>query len=232
MFFNCNNLSLFDAASNICVTLLAFGSIILIILTFPVSIFTCIKVIKEYERGVVFRLGRVTQGRARGPGIIFIIPCIDTFTKVDIRTVSFEVPSQEILTKDSVTVSVDAVVYYHVWNATAAVTKVENYGRSTRLLAATTLRNTLGTKTLSEILSDGEATSHSISRIMDEATNSWGVKVERIEMKNIRLPDPMQGVFAREAKVSRDARAKVIASEGEQESSQALKEAADVLTGR
>lgn len=140
------------------------------------------QVVQEYERAVIFRLGRLVTGGARGPGIFFIIPCIDTYTKVDLRTVSFDVPPQEILSKDSVTVAVDAVVYFRISNAIASVSNVEDYARSTRLLAATTLRNVLGTKNLSEILSEREAISHMIQSSLDEATDSWGVKVERVEV--------------------------------------------------
>lgn len=187
------------------------------------------QVVQEYERAVIFRLGRVTKGGARGPGIFFIIPCIDSYTKVDLRTVSFDVPPQEILSRDSVTVAVDAVVYYRISNATIAITNVEDYGRSTRLLAATTLRNVLGTKNLSELLSERDATSHTIQGILDEATDPWGVKVERVEVKDVRLPVQMQRAMAAEAEASRDARAKVIAAQGEQNASRALKEAADVI---
>ena len=187
------------------------------------------QVVQEYERAVIFRLGRVTKGGARGPGIFFIIPCIDSYTKVDLRTVSFDVPPQEILSRDSVTVAVDAVVYYRIQNATIAITNVEDYGRSTRLLAATTLRNVLGTKNLSELLSERDAISHTIQSILDEATDPWGVKVERVEVKDVRLPVQMQRAMAAEAEASRDARAKVIAAQGEQNASRALKEAADVI---
>ena len=171
----------------------------------------------------------MTKGGARGPGIFFILPCIDTYAKVDLRTVSFDVPPQEILTKDSVTVAVDAVVYYRISNATIAITNVEDYGRSTRLLAATTLRNVLGTKNLSEILSEREGISHIMQSTLDDATDPWGVKVERVEVKDVRLPVQMQRAMAAEAEASRDARAKVIAAEGEQKASRALKEAADVM---
>lgn len=179
---------------------------------------------------MIFRLGRIVKGGARGPGIFFVIPCIDTYTKVDLRTVSFDVPPQEILSKDSVTVAVDAVVYYRISNATIAITNVADYGRSTRLLAATTLRNVLGTKNLSEILSEREAISHTMQSSLDEATDPWGVKVERVEVKDVRLPVQMQRAMAAEAEAARDARAKVIAAEGEQKASRALKEAADVIS--
>lgn len=138
--------------------------------------------VTEYERAVIFRLGRLRSGGARGPGIFFIIPCIDDYCKVDLRTVSFDVPPQEVLTKDSVTVSVDAVVYYRISDPLNAVIQVENYSHSTRLLAATTLRNVLGTRNLSEVLTEREAISHTMQATLDEATDPWGVKVERVEM--------------------------------------------------
>ena len=142
----------------------------------------------EYERAVIFRLGRVLSGGAKGPGIFFVLPCTDNFVKVDMRTVTFDVPPQEILTKDSVTVTVDAVVYFRIYNATTAITNVAQVTQSTKLLAATTLRNILGTKNLSEILSERENISHTMQSILDEATDPWGVKVERVEVKDVRLP--------------------------------------------
>ncbi|KAK3698811.1 hypothetical protein RRG08_060718 [Elysia crispata] len=204
-------------------------SMLLIICTFPFSLCLCIKVVQEYERAVIFRLGRLLSGGAKGPGLFFIIPCMDSYTKVDLRTVSFDVPPQEVLTRDSVTVAVDAVVYYRVQNATMSITNVEDANRSTRLLAATTLRNVLGTKNLSEILSDRENISHVMQSALDEATDPWGVKVERVEVKDVRLPVQLQRAMAAEAEAAREARAKVIAAEGEQKASRALKEAADVM---
>ncbi|XP_059157561.1 mechanosensory protein 2-like isoform X4 [Physella acuta] len=204
-------------------------SLLMIICTFPFSLCLCIKVVQEYERAVIFRLGRLVSGGAKGPGLFFIIPCMDSYTKVDLRTVSFDVPPQEVLTRDSVTVAVDAVVYYRVKNATMSITNVEDANRSTRLLAATTLRNVLGTKNLSEILSDRENISHLMQTSLDEATDPWGVKVERVEVKDVRLPVQLQRAMAAEAEASREARAKVIAAEGEQKASRSLKEAADIM---
>ncbi|XP_052787993.1 band 7 protein AGAP004871-like isoform X3 [Mya arenaria] len=205
-------------------------SMLVIICTLPFSLCLCIKVVQEYERAVIFRLGRLLSGGAKGPGLFFIVPCIDSYTKVDLRTVSFDVPPQEVLTKDSVTVAVDAVVYYRVYNANTSITNVEDANRSTRLLAATTLRNVLGTKNLSEILADREAISHQMQTSLDEATDPWGVKVERVEVKDVRLPVQLQRAMAAEAEAAREARAKVIAAEGEQKASRALKEAADVIS--
>ncbi|KAI1298122.1 Mechanosensory protein 2 [Halotydeus destructor] len=183
--------------TGLCTFMLTALSVLLIIMTTPLSLFFCIKVVQEYERAVIFRLGRLLRGGARGPGIFFVIPCIDTYTKVDLRTVSFDVPPQEILSRDSVTVAVDAVVYYRISNATVAVSNVEDYGRSTRLLAATTLRNVLGTKNLSEILSERESISHIMQSALDEATDPWGVKVERVEikMKRLKLIRKIRNIF-------------------------------------
>lgn len=205
-------------------------SFIVVICTLPLSLFFCFKVVKEYERAVIFRLGRLSKGGARGPGLFFILPCTDNYCNVDLRTVSFNVPPQEVLSKDSVTVSVDAVVYYRVSNATIAISNVADFDTSTRLLAATTLRTVLGTKILSEILSEREQISHIMQASLDEATGPWGVKVERVEIKDVSLPKQMQRAMAAEAEASREARAKVIAAEGEQKASRALKEAADIIS--
>ncbi|KAI9588561.1 hypothetical protein GQX74_004406 [Glossina fuscipes] len=186
-------------------------------------------VVQEYERAVIFRLGRLLQGGARGPGIFFILPCIDTYARVDLRTRTYDVPPQEVLTKDSVTVSVDAVVYYRVSNATVSVANVENAHHSTRLLAQTTLRNTMGTRHLHEILSERQTISGNMRVQLDEATDAWGIKVERVEIKDVRLPVQLQRAMAAEAEAAREARAKVIAAEGEQKASRALREASEVI---
>ncbi|KAL7053116.1 hypothetical protein AAHC03_025721 [Spirometra sp. Aus1] len=204
-------------------------SYLLLILTLPFSLIFCVKVIAEYERAVIFRLGRILPNGARGPGLFFVLPCLDIIRKVDLRTVTFDVPPQEVLTKDSVTVAVDAVVYYRIYNPVVAVTNVEDADRSTRLLAATTLRNVLGTRSLSEILAERESISGSMQSMLDDATDPWGVKVERVEVKDVRLPLQLQRAMAAEAEATREARAKVIAAEGEHKSSTALKEAANVL---
>uniref|UniRef100_A0A1I8G927 PHB domain-containing protein n=1 Tax=Macrostomum lignano TaxID=282301 RepID=A0A1I8G927_9PLAT len=196
-----------------CGAVLLFLSYTLIFATFPFSLCLCIKVVAEYERTVIFRLGRILEGGAKGPGLFFIVPCMDMIRKVDLRTVTFDVPPQEVLTKDSVTVAVDAVVYYRIYNPVIAVTNVEDADRSTRLLAATTLRNVLGTKNLSEILSERESISNMMQNMLDDATDPWGVKVERVEVKDVRLPVQLQRAMAAEAEAAREARAKVIAAE-------------------
>jgi erythrocyte band 7 integral membrane protein len=202
----------------------------IVLVTMPFSLCVCFKVVQEYERAVIFRLGRLLSGGSRGPGIFFVLPCIESYQKVDLRTITLGVPPQEILTKDSVTVAVDAVVYYRVSNATVSVANVENAHHSTRLLAQTTLRNILGTKNLHEILSDRESISGSMQANLDDATAAWGIKVERVEIKDARLPVQLQRAMAAEAEAAREARAKVIAAEGEQKASRALRDASDIIS--
>lgn len=211
-------------------SLLTFVSYLLVFITLPISIWGCVKVVQEYERAVIFRLGRLRSGGAKGPGLFFVLPCIDTYRCVDLRTGAFDVPPQEILTRDSVTVSVDAVVYYQVSNPLSAICNNDDYNRSTRLLAATTLRNILGTRNLSEILAEREDIGDHMHKSLEAATDPWGVHVDRVEIKDVRLPQQMQRAMAAEAEATRDARAKVIASEGEQKAAKALKEAADVIS--
>ena len=137
---------------------------------------------QEYERAVIFRLGRLLSGGARGPGVFFIIPCVDIYEKIDMRTATYEIPPQEILTKDSVTVFVNAIMYYKVRDATSAIANVDDYSGSARLLAATTLRNVLGTKNLGDILSERESIANEMQDLLLEATEPWGVTVERVEV--------------------------------------------------
>jgi len=209
--------------------LITFLSVLLILATLPVSLLFAVKVVQEYERAVIFRLGRLLEGGSKGPGIFFVIPCVDSYTKVDMRVLTFDVPPQEILTKDSVTVHVDAIMYYKVNNATSCIANVDDYSQSTRLLAATTLRNVLGTKSLGDILSERESIANDMQVSLDEATDPWGVKVERVEVKDVRLPQQLQRAMAAEAEAAREARAKVIAAEGEHKASRALRHAAEVI---
>ncbi|XP_026177333.1 stomatin (EPB72)-like 3a isoform X1 [Mastacembelus armatus] len=210
--------------------LLVILSLLLITVTFPITIFMCLKIVNEYERAVIFRLGRITDRKPKGPGLFFIVPCTDDFVKVDLRTVSFDIPPQEFLTRDSVTVSVDGVVYFRIYCPISSVANVSNAHLSTRLLAQTTLRNVLGTKNLSELLSDREGISLSMQEALDEATHAWGMKVERVEIKDVKLPIQLQRAMAAEAEASREARAKIIAAEGEMKASRALKEASLVIS--
>ncbi|TRY69871.1 hypothetical protein DNTS_015336 [Danionella cerebrum] len=215
--------------SGFCGYLLTFFSFLLVLLTFPVSVWFCMKIVQEYERAVIFRLGRLLGG-AKGPGLFWIIPCVDSFRKVDLRTVSFDIPAQEVLTKDSVTIMVDAVVYYRIFNPTVSITKVENASIATQMLAQTTLRNMLGTKSLADILKDREEMSEQMEAVLYTASENWGIKVERVELKDVKLPTSLQRAMAAEAEASRDARAKVIAAEGEMNAARALKEAANVMS--
>jgi len=219
-----------DTELGFCGWFLTIISFIVIICTLPLSLLFCLKIVQEYERAVIFRVGRLLSGGAKGPGIFFILPCVDNYIKIDLRVVSFDVPPQEILTRDSVTITVDAVTYFRLANPIASVCNVQDAKKSTKLLAATTLRNELGTKNLSEVLMERENISRNIQRILDEATDPWGVKVERVEVKDVRLPVQLQRAMAAEAEASREARAKVIAAEGEMNAARALKEASEVLS--
>uniref|UniRef100_A0A1I7SD72 PHB domain-containing protein n=1 Tax=Bursaphelenchus xylophilus TaxID=6326 RepID=A0A1I7SD72_BURXY len=204
-------------------------SILTLFLTFPFCVPFCIKIAKEYERAVVFRLGRLLKTGTKGPGIFFVIPCIDTMKMVDLRVLSFDVPPQEILSRDSVTVSVEAVIYFRISNPIISVTNVNDAQFSTKLLAQTTLRNVLGTKTLSEILMERDNIASITEKVLDDGTDPWGVKVQRVEIKDIRLPHQLMRSMAAEAEAARDARARVIAADGEKNASVVLVEAADVI---
>jgi len=218
-----------DEGPGICSHLLTLFSILLIMATMPLSLLWTVKVVQEYERAVIFRLGRLLSGGARGPGVFFIIPCVDIYEKIDMRTKTYEIPPQEILTKDSVTVFVNAIMYYKVSDPESAVTNVDDYSGSARLLAATTLRNVLGTKNLGDILSERESIAHDLHELLLEATEPWGVSVERVEVKDVRVPEQLMRAMAAEAEAARNARAKVIAAEGEHKASRSLRHAAEVI---
>merc|ERR1719382_1273624 len=224
-----NNKQVCEEAPGICAHLLTLFSLLIILVTLPFSLLFVIKVVQEYERAVIFRLGRLLSGGARGPGVFFIIPCVDIFEKIDMRTATYEIPPQEILTKDSVTVFVNAIMYYKVKNPIHAVANVDDYSGSARLLAATTLRNVLGTMNLGDILSQRESIAREMQSTLDETTVEWGVKVERVEVKDVRVPAQLMRAMAAEAEAARDARAKVIAAEGEHKASRALRMAAEVI---
>ncbi|KFQ61301.1 Stomatin-like 3, partial [Pelecanus crispus] len=186
-------------------------------------------VIREYERAVVFRLGRILSKKAKGPGLILILPCTDTFIKVDLRTVTCNIPPQEILTKDAVTTQVDGVVYYKICSAVSAVANVTDVHLATFLLAQTALRNVLSTQSLAQLLAGREEIARSIQAILDGATEQWGVKVARVEIRDVKIPMAMQRSMAAEAEAAREARAKTVAAEGEMNASKALKQASMVL---
>nr|XP_039258350.1 stomatin-like [Styela clava] len=216
-----------SAVTQICLNVFC---VLFIILTFPLTIWGVIKIVNEYERAVAFRLGRLVRGPAKGPGVMFLLPCVDEVKIVDMRVKSFDVPPQEILTRDGVTVSVDAVVFYKVFNATWQVTKVEDADAATMLSGQTTLRNILGTKTMSEILSEKDQIAHEMQELIDTATDEWGIKVQKVEVKDVRLPVQLQRAMASEAEAGREAKAKVISAEGETKASRLLKEAANIMS--
>ena len=187
-----------------------------------------VKVVQEYERGVIFRLGRLVG--ARGPGLFFIIPFIDRMVKIDLRTVTLDIPSQEAITKDNVTVRVNAVAYFRVTDPEAAVVKVENYMLATMQIAQTTMRSVLGQSELDELLSKREEINTRLQEIIDEQTAPWGIKVSIVEVKDVELPQEMKRAMARQAEAERDKRAKVIHAEGEFLAAQQLSEAANIIS--
>jgi regulator of protease activity HflC (stomatin/prohibitin superfamily) len=187
-----------------------------------------IRIVREYERGVVFRLGRLL--RAKGPGLFLLIPFIDKMVKVELRTVTMDVPPQDIITRDNVPVKVNAVVYFRIINPEDAVVKVENYYQATSQIAQTTLRNILGKSELDELLSQREKISQKLQKVIDEQTDPWGIKVSVVEVKDVELPATMQRAMAKQAEAERERRAKVIHAEGEFQASAKLAQAADVLS--
>ncbi|NXR63021.1 STML3 protein, partial [Rhadina sibilatrix] len=213
----------------VCGWILVSLSFLLVLITFPISFWACIKVIREYERAVVFRLGRILSKKAKGPGMILVLPCTDTFIKVDLRTVTCKIPPQEILTRDAVTAQVDGVVSYRIHSAVSAVANVADVHSATLLLAQTTLRNVLGTHSLAQLLAGREEIAHSIQATLNSATERWGVHVALVEIKDIRIPVAMQRAMAAEAEAARETKAKVVAAEGEKNASKALQKASMVL---
>jgi regulator of protease activity HflC (stomatin/prohibitin superfamily) len=188
-----------------------------------------IKILNEYERGVIFRLGRVL-GTPKGPGLIILIPIIDRMTKVSLRTVVLDIPPQDVITKDNVTIKVNAVVYFRVIDPLKAIIDVENFLYATSQLAQTTLRSVLGQAELDELLSRRDQLNEKLQEILDTHTESWGIKVSNVEVKNVDLPQEMQRAIARQAEAERERRAKIIAAEGEFQASAKLADASDVLS--
>ncbi len=186
-----------------------------------------INILKEYERGVLFRLGRLSG--VKGPGLIFIIPFIDRLAVVDLRVVTLDVPTQEAITRDNVTVKVNAVVYFRVLDPAAATVNVEDYKRATWNIAQTTLRNVLGQSDLDEVLAHRERINQKLQQIIDEATEPWGIKVGIVEVKDVELPESMKRSMARQAEAEREKRAKIIHASGEFEAAQQLREAANTI---
>jgi regulator of protease activity HflC (stomatin/prohibitin superfamily) len=189
-----------------------------------------LKIVKEYERGGVFRLGRFVG--LRGPGLVVIIPFIEVMRKIDLRVITMDVPQQECITVDNVTVRVDAVIYFRVVDAGDAILKVLDYIKATSLLAATTLRNVVGQSTLDELLGQRDRLNEKIQAVVDEGTNPWGIKVSMVEVKDVQLPQTMQRAMAAQAEAERERRAKVVHAEGEAQAAEKLADAAKVISSQ
>jgi regulator of protease activity HflC (stomatin/prohibitin superfamily) len=202
--------------------------IIVAILLLAALLSSAIKIVQEYERGVIFRLGRLMG--AKGPGLFFIIPIIDRMVKVGLRVVTMDVPSQEVITRDNVTVKVNAVVFFRVVDPSAAIVQVEDFQRATWNISQTTLRNVVGQSELDDLLANREAINQKLQNIIDETTEPWGVKVTIVEVKDVELPQPMQRAMAKQAEAEREKRAKIVHAEGEFAAAQTLADAADLMS--
>jgi len=186
-----------------------------------------IKIVREYERGVIFRLGRLVG--AKGPGLFLIIPIVDKMVKVDLRTITLDVPPQEVITRDNVPASVNAVVYFRVVDPQAAVVEVLDFIEATRQISMTTLRSVLGRVELDELLSEREKLNRELQAIIDEHTDPWGIKVITVEIKDVKIPTDMQRAIARQAEAERERRSKIINAEGELQAAEKLREAAEIM---
>jgi len=204
----------------------AYIFVIVIVIFFLAS---AIKILNEYERGIIFRLGRVL-GRPKGPGLIILIPIVDKMVKVSLRTVVLDVPPQDVITRDNVSIKVNAVVYFRVIDPLKAIIDVENYLYATSQLSQTTLRSVLGQAELDELLSRREKINERLQEILDTHTEPWGIKVSNVEVKNVDLPQEMQRAIAKQAEAERERRAKVIGAEGEFQAATKLFEASDILS--
>jgi regulator of protease activity HflC (stomatin/prohibitin superfamily) len=209
---------------------MAAALILVAILLFLVVLFliSAIKVAREYERGIIFRLGRLLA-EPKGPGLFLLIPIVDRMVKVDLRTITLNIPPQEVITKDNVPVRVNAVAYFRIVEPKNAIVQVENFMVATSQIAQTTLRSVLGQHLLDELLSERDKINSILQEIIDEATAPWGVKVSIVEVKDVEIPQGMQRAMARQAEAERERRAKVIAAEGEYQASERLKDAALVI---
>ena len=205
--------------------------LLLVAILVVVAIKLTFNVLPEYERGVIFRLGRIARGLygGNGPGLVIIVPFIDRLVRVSLRTVAMDVPPQDVITKDNVTVKVNAVIYFRVVDQERAIIQVEDYLYATSMMSQTTLRSVLGQSQLDDLLSKREQINADLQRIIDQQTEPWGIKVTAVEVKNVDLPQEMQRAIARQAEAERERRAKVIHAQGEFEASQRLADAAEVI---
>ncbi|PIP12578.1 MAG: hypothetical protein COT45_03830 [bacterium (Candidatus Stahlbacteria) CG08_land_8_20_14_0_20_40_26] len=203
------------------------GVWIIVALFVIIILANAIRILQEYERGVIFRLGRLVG--VKGPGLILLIPIVDRMVRISLRVITMDVPPQDVITKDNVSVSVNAVVYFRVMDPSKAVVAVQDYFYATSQIAQTTLRSVLGDSQLDQLLSERDQINKVLQRIIDEQTDPWGIKVSMVEMKHVDLPESMQRAMARQAEAERERRAKVIHAQGEYEASEKLKDAANVL---
>lgn len=203
-----------------------FIAVIVLFLLFIIS--NSVKILREYERGVIFRLGRLIA--TKGPGLILLIPLVDRLVKVSLRTIVMDVPPQDVITKDNVSLKVNAVVYFRVVHAEKAIVEVEDYLLATSQLSQTTLRSILGQSHLDELLSEREKINHELQKIIDNQTEPWGIKVSNVEVKHVDLPPEMQRAMAKQAEAERERRAKVIHAEGEFQASQKLADASEIMS--
>ena len=208
------------------ITQLGVGVVVVVILA-GIILPQMMRILREYERGVIFRLGKL-QG-AKGPGLIFLIPVVDRMVKMDLRVVTIDVPKQEIMTKDNVPATVDAVIYFRVVDPNAAVVKVENFWKATSLIAQTTLRSVLGQSPLDDLLSQRDIINLKLQEIIDKQTEPWGIKVTAVEVKEVALPDSMKRAMAKQAEAERERRAKVVNAEGEFQSAEKMVQAAGLI---
>lgn len=202
--------------------------IVVVVVFLLIVFFSAVKVVQEYERGVVFRLGRLVG--PRGPGLILLIPFVERMEKVDLRTITMDVPSQEVITKDNVTVRVSAVVYFRVLDPNAAIVNIADYIRATSQIAQTTLRSVLGQSALDDLLAERDKINLELQQIIDQQTEPWGIKVSIVEVRDVELPESMQRAMARQAEAEREKRAKIIHAEGEYQASRQLAAAANVIS--
>jgi regulator of protease activity HflC (stomatin/prohibitin superfamily) len=210
-------------------TILSAGAVLLVPLFIVVFVLLpqAVRITREYERGVIFRLGKLVG--AKGPGLIFLIPFVDRMVKMDLRVVTIDVPKQEIMTKDNVPATVDAVIYFRVEDPIAAVVKVENFWKATSLIAQTTLRSVLGQSALDELLSQRDVINLKLQEIIDKQTGPWGIKVTSVETKEVSLPDSMKRAMAKQAEAERERRAKVVNAQGEFEAAEKMVQAAALI---
>jgi regulator of protease activity HflC (stomatin/prohibitin superfamily) len=208
-----------DVVAGIFIVLVFFGLI---------ALGSSVRILREYERGVIFRLGRLIA--QKGPGLILLIPLVDRMVKVDLRTVTLNIPPQEVITRDNVPCRVNAVAYFRVVDSNRAVVEVENYLVATSQISQTALRSVLGKAELDQLLADRERLNEELQKIIDESTEPWGVKVTAVEIKDVEIPEQMQRAMARQAEAERERRAKIINSEGEFQAAQKLTDAADIIS--